>query len=85
MLYVLALDDNFMDDMLGDGIHGQDINDNDCYKEIQSQLDLKVAAQKAKVNFVSVDEVIIALLCDNSELIDEEKKQVMKYQVSIDY
>ncbi|TGZ53649.1 Protein tyrosine phosphatase domain-containing protein 1 [Temnothorax longispinosus] len=36
-----GLDDTCVDDVLGDGIHDQDLLDNDCYKEIQSHMDLR--------------------------------------------
>ncbi|XP_074110071.1 protein tyrosine phosphatase domain-containing protein 1 isoform X1 [Cotesia typhae] len=78
-----ALDDNYVDDVLADGIHGQDLYDNDCYKEIQSQLMLKTAAQKEEFEYVGTDEVVNALLCDNSKLTDDEKKIFLQYQIDL--
>ncbi|XP_033209718.1 protein tyrosine phosphatase domain-containing protein 1-like isoform X2 [Belonocnema kinseyi] len=40
-----GLDDNCIDDVLSDGIRGQDLFDNNCYKEIQSNMNLKNAAE----------------------------------------
>lgn len=71
--------------MLADGIHGQDLYDNDCYKEIQSQLMLKTAAQKEEFEYVGTDEVVNALLCDNSKLTDDEKKIFLQYQVKSNF
>ncbi|XP_057331836.1 protein tyrosine phosphatase domain-containing protein 1-like isoform X1 [Microplitis mediator] len=76
-------DDNYLDDVLADCIHGQDLYDNDCYKEIQSQLLLKTAAQKEEFVYVSIDEVVNALLCDSSKLTDDEKKIFLQYQTDL--
>lgn len=80
-LFKIVSDDNYLDDVLADCIHGQDLYDNDCYKEIQSQLLLKTAAQKEEFVYVTIDEVVNALLCDSSKLTDEEKKIFLQYQV----
>lgn len=75
------LDDSYVDDVLGDGIHGQDLVDNDCYKEIQSHMDLKVAAQNAALETVSTEEAVRALIRDNVTLSDKTKKRLQDYQV----
>jgi hypothetical protein len=46
----LGLDDNCLDAVLGDGIHGQTLQDNICYKELSSQTDLRKAVQNE--NFI---------------------------------
>ncbi|XP_017766528.1 PREDICTED: protein tyrosine phosphatase domain-containing protein 1-like [Eufriesea mexicana] len=78
-----VLDDNCVDDVLGDGIHGQDLVDNDCYKEIQSHMDLKAAAQSTAVETVNTEEIIRALVRDSALLSDRTKKCVQDYQVEI--
>ena len=78
---LVVLDDNLIDEVLGDGIRGQELYENDCYKEIQSQMNLKVAAQEDVFSIVSVDEGIRALLCDHETLSDDTKKTLHKYQV----
>ena len=75
------LDDSYVDDVLGDGIHGQDLVDNDCYKEIQSHIDLKVAAQNVALETVSTEEAIRVLIRDNVTLSDKTKKRLQDYQV----
>jgi hypothetical protein len=42
------LDDNCLDAVLGDGIHGQTLQDNICYQELSSQSDLRKAIQNEK-------------------------------------
>lgn len=76
-----GLDDSCVDEVLGDGIHGQDLADNDCYKEIQSHMDLKAAAQNAAVEIVSTEEAIRALIRDSATLPDKTKKRLQDYQV----
>ncbi|XP_043283751.1 protein tyrosine phosphatase domain-containing protein 1-like isoform X2 [Venturia canescens] len=78
-----ALDDTFVDEVLGDGITGQEIYENGCYKEIQSQLNLKVAARKNHCDVLNVEEAIKALLCDHETLPEESKKRLQKYQVDL--
>ncbi|XP_076544220.1 uncharacterized protein LOC143305266 [Osmia lignaria lignaria] len=80
-----GLDDNYVDDVLGDGIHGQDLADNDCYKEIQSHIDLKAAAQNAAVETVSTDVAIRALIRDNATLHDKTKKRLQDYQMDLNH
>ncbi|XP_076229638.1 uncharacterized protein LOC116423884 isoform X1 [Nomia melanderi] len=78
-----GLDDNCVDDVLGDGIHCQDLIDNDCYKEIQSHIDLKAAAQNAAFESVSTEEAIRALIRDNATLPDKTKKRLQNYQADL--
>ncbi|CAD1476371.1 unnamed protein product [Heterotrigona itama] len=84
-LFFTVLDDNYVDDVLGDGIHGQDLVDNDCYKEIQSHMDLKVAAQNAALETVSTEEAIRALIRDNVTLSDKRKKRLQNYQMDLNH
>lgn len=70
-----------MDEVLGDGIRDQELCENDCFKELQCQLDLKDAAQNSKFNFVNVDEAIKSLLFDYGSLSEEKKKIIQNYQV----
>ncbi|XP_015606539.1 protein tyrosine phosphatase domain-containing protein 1 isoform X2 [Cephus cinctus] len=78
-----GLDDNCVDDVLGDGIRGQDLYDNDCYKEIQSHLDLKAAAQTETFRAFSTEEAVKALLCDHTSLAEEQKKRLRDYQIDL--
>ncbi|KAI4491255.1 hypothetical protein M0802_010289 [Mischocyttarus mexicanus] len=78
-----GLDDSCVDDVLADGIHGQDLIDNDCYKEIQSQIDLKVAASKEIFRKINIDEVVKALIKDSTNLSDKIKKCLQQYQVDL--
>ncbi|OAD61090.1 Protein tyrosine phosphatase domain-containing protein 1 [Eufriesea mexicana] len=80
-----VLDDNCVDDVLGDGIHGQDLVDNDCYKEIQSHMDLKAAAQSTAVETVNTEEIIRALVRDSALLSDRTKKCVQDYQMDLNH
>ncbi|CAL7950525.1 unnamed protein product [Xylocopa violacea] len=80
-----GLDDYCVDDVLGDGIHGQDLADNDCYKEIQSHINLKVAAENTALETVSVEEVIRALVKDHSTLPDKTKKRIQDYQMVLNH
>ncbi|XP_076648819.1 uncharacterized protein LOC143356743 isoform X3 [Halictus rubicundus] len=80
-----GLDDNCVDDVLGDGIHCQDLTDNDCYKEIQSHMDLKAAAQNAAFESVSTEEAIRALIRDNATLPDKTKKRLQDYQADLNH
>lgn len=80
-----VLDDSYVDDVLGDGIHGQDLVDNDCYKEIQSHMDLKVAAQNAALETVSTEEAVRALIRDNVTLSDKAKKRLQDYQMDLNH
>lgn len=75
------MDDSCVDDVLADGIHGQDLVDNDCYKEIQSQIDLKVAASNVIFRKINIDEVVKALIRDNASLSDKMRKFLQQYQV----
>lgn len=77
----VGLDDSCVDDVLADGIHGQDLVDNDCYKEIQSQIDLKVAASNVIFRKINIDEVVKALIRDNASLSDKMRKFLQQYQV----
>lgn len=69
-----------MDDVLGDGIHDQDLFDNDCYKEIQSHMDLKNIARH-DYETVTAEEVIKALIGNSTSLSDSIKKRLNDYQV----
>nr|XP_012142877.1 PREDICTED: protein tyrosine phosphatase domain-containing protein 1-like [Megachile rotundata] len=80
-----GLDDNYVDDVLGDGIHGQDLADNDCYKEIQSHMNLQAAAKNAAVETVSTDVAIKALIRDNALLADKTKKRLQDYQMDLNH
>lgn len=79
--FLIVLDDSCMDDVLGDGIHGQDLVDNDCYKEIQSHMNLKAAAQNTTLETVTTDEAIRVLIRDNAILSEKTKKCIQDYQV----
>lgn len=55
-----GLDDNSLDTVLGDGIHGQTLQDNMCYQELSSESDLRKAVQNEKF-IVSNKEVVITV------------------------
>jgi len=74
------LDDSCVDDVLGDGIHDQNLLDNDCYKEIQSHMDLKNIARN-DYEAVTAEEAIKALIKDSTSLPDSIKKRLHDYQV----
>ncbi|KAK2583033.1 hypothetical protein KPH14_009075 [Odynerus spinipes] len=78
-----GLDDSCIDDVLADGIHGQDLLDNDCYKEIQSQIDLKVAASKEIFQRVNTEDAVRALIRDNASLSERTKKLLEQYQLDL--
>ncbi|XP_012274770.1 protein tyrosine phosphatase domain-containing protein 1 [Orussus abietinus] len=78
-----ALDDICVDDVLGDGIQDQDLFENDCYKEIQSQMNLKAAARHEMFHVAETDEVMRAFLCSHRFLSEERKKQLLGYQVDL--
>ncbi|XP_033209721.1 protein tyrosine phosphatase domain-containing protein 1-like isoform X4 [Belonocnema kinseyi] len=78
-----GLDDNCIDDVLSDGIRGQDLFDNNCYKEIQSNMNLKNAAETQVFTIVSANEAIKALLCNKETLSDEKKKKIYNYQIDL--
>lgn len=78
---VIGLDDNCVDDVLGDGIHDQDLLDNDCYREIQSHMDLKCVARNEAYETLTAEEAIQALIKDNASLPDFIKKRLHDYQV----
>ncbi|KAG6795913.1 protein tyrosine phosphatase domain-containing protein 1 [Apis mellifera caucasica] len=80
-----VLDDSCMDDVLGDGIHGQDLLDNDCYKEIQSHMSLKAAAQNTTLETVTTDEAIRVLIRDNATLPEKTKKRIQDYQMDLNH
>ncbi|XP_012340481.1 protein tyrosine phosphatase domain-containing protein 1-like [Apis florea] len=80
-----VLDDSCMDDVLGDGIHGQDLVDNDCYKEIQSHMNLKAAAQNTTLETVTTDEAIRVLIRDNAILPEKTKKCIQDYQMDLNH
>jgi hypothetical protein len=46
--FIIGLDDNCLDAVLGDGIHGQTLQDNICYQELSSQSDLRKAVENEK-------------------------------------
>ncbi|EZA48495.1 Protein tyrosine phosphatase domain-containing protein [Ooceraea biroi] len=78
-----GLDDSCVDDVLGDGIHDQDLIDNDCYKEIQSHMDLKTVARDYTT--VTAEEAIKALIRDNASLPDSIKKRLHHYQSDLNH
>nr|XP_050853107.1 protein tyrosine phosphatase domain-containing protein 1-like isoform X2 [Vespula vulgaris] len=78
-----GLDDSCVDDVLADGIHGQDLVDNDCYKEIQSQIDLKVAASNEIFRKINIEEVVKALIRDSTSLSDKMNKFLQQYQMDL--
>ncbi|XP_006609605.1 protein tyrosine phosphatase domain-containing protein 1-like [Apis dorsata] len=80
-----VLDDSCMDDVLGDGIHGQDLVDNNCYKEIQSHMNLKAAAQNTTLQTVTTDEAIRVLIRDNAILPEKTKKRIQDYQMDLNH
>jgi hypothetical protein len=55
-----GLDDNSLDAVLGDGIHGQTLQDNMCYQELSSESDLRKAVQNEKF-IVSNKEAVITV------------------------
>jgi hypothetical protein len=55
-----GLDDNSLDAALGDGIHGQTLQDNMCYQELSSESDLRKAVQNEKL-IVSNKEAVITV------------------------
>lgn len=75
-----GLDDSCVDDVLGDGIHDQDLLDNDCYKEIQSHMDLR-SVSRNDYETVTAEEAIKALIRDSASLPDPIKKRLQDYQV----
>ncbi|XP_066582809.1 protein tyrosine phosphatase domain-containing protein 1-like isoform X2 [Prorops nasuta] len=75
-------DDTCVDDVLGDGIHDQDLYDNDCYKEIQSHLDLK-EINNEDFDIINPEEAMKALLHDESLLTEFTKKRLHSYQVDL--
>ncbi|XP_020707789.2 protein tyrosine phosphatase domain-containing protein 1-like isoform X3 [Athalia rosae] len=78
-----VLDDNLIDDVLGDGIHDQDLYDNGCYKELQSQIDLKAAVQSQVHDFVGADQVAKSLLFDHELLPEARRAKVREYQIDL--
>lgn len=77
---LLGLDDSCVDDVLGDGIHDQDLLDNDCYKEIQSHMDLRGVSRNDHET-VTAEEVVKALIRNTATLPDPIKKRLLDYQV----
>lgn len=77
---VTGLDDSCVDDVLGDGIHDQDLLDNDCYKEIQSHMDLR-SVSRNDYETVTAEEAIKVLIRDSVSLSDPIKKRLQNYQV----
>lgn len=55
--------------------------DNDCYKEIQSHMDLRSVARNEAYETVTAEEAIKALIRDNTALSDPMKKRLHDYQV----
>ncbi|XP_043465511.1 protein tyrosine phosphatase domain-containing protein 1-like isoform X2 [Leptopilina heterotoma] len=76
-------DDNCIDDVLTDGIWGQELFDNNCYKEIQTHINLKNAVHTQSFKTISTDEAIKLLLCNNENLSDEKKRKIHHYQVDL--
>lgn len=79
--FSLVLDDNYIDDVLGDGIRDQDLYENGCYKELQSQIDLKAAVRSEITEFVRADHAAKALLFDYQLLPEARQARVREYQV----
>lgn len=69
-----------MDDVLGDGIRDQDLLDNDCYKEIQSHMDLR-SVSRSDYETVTAEEAIKALIRNTASLPDPVKRRLLDYQV----
>ncbi|XP_069693915.1 protein tyrosine phosphatase domain-containing protein 1-like [Periplaneta americana] len=80
-----GLDDNCLDAVLGDGIHGQILQDNICYQELSSQSDLRKAVENEKFTPYHVDEVVQALLADHNMLSDGMKKYIRQYRVDLNH
>ncbi|XP_046745517.1 protein tyrosine phosphatase domain-containing protein 1-like [Diprion similis] len=78
-----VLDDNFIDDVLGDGIRDQHLYENGCYKELQSQLDLKAAVRSEIRDFVGTDEAAQALLFDYQLLPVSRITRILEYQIDL--
>lgn len=79
-----GLDDNCVDDVLGDGIHDQDLLDNDCYKEIQSHMDLR-SISRNDYETVTAEEAIKAFIGNNTSLPDPVKKRLQNYQSDLNH
>ncbi|XP_071564050.1 uncharacterized protein [Temnothorax nylanderi] len=79
-----GLDDTCVDDVLGDGIHDQDLLDNDCYKEIQSHMDLRHVSRN-DYEKVTAEEAIKALIRDSASLPDIIKKRLQDYQIDLNH
>ncbi|XP_018406319.1 PREDICTED: protein tyrosine phosphatase domain-containing protein 1-like, partial [Cyphomyrmex costatus] len=79
-----GLDDICVDDVLGDGIHDQDLLDNDCYKEIQSHMDLR-SVSRNDYETVTAEEAIKALIRDSASLPDPIKKRLQNYQSDLNH
>lgn len=60
-LFSTGLDDICLDAVLGDGIHGQTLQDNKCYQELSSQSDLRKAVENEKF-IVSSIAVLISIM-----------------------
>jgi len=73
-----------VDDVLGDGIHDQNLLDNDCYKEIQSHMDLRNVPRN-DYKTMTAEEAIKALIRDSAPLPDPIKKRLQDYQVHFTY
>ncbi|XP_025267437.1 protein tyrosine phosphatase domain-containing protein 1 isoform X1 [Camponotus floridanus] len=82
--YATGLDDSCVDDVLGDGIHDQDLLDNDCYKEIQSHMDLRNVARH-DYETVTAEEAIKALIGSSASLSDPVKKRLNDYQSDLNH
>ncbi|KYQ59394.1 Protein tyrosine phosphatase domain-containing protein 1 [Trachymyrmex zeteki] len=79
-----GLDDSCVDDVLGDGIHDQDLLDNDCYKEIQSHMDLR-SVSRNDYETVTAEEAIKVLIRDSVSLSDPIKKRLQNYQSDLNH
>ncbi|GFG37415.1 hypothetical protein Cfor_05161, partial [Coptotermes formosanus] len=80
-----GLDDTCLDAVLGDGIHGQTLHDNMCYRELSSQSDLRKAFENEKFIPYHVDDVVQALLADHNMLGDEIRKYIRQYKVDLNH
>jgi len=62
-----GLDDSGIDAVLGDGIMGQNLQDNECYQELSSQIDLRKAAAQEDDLTGAAEDVADAILADHSD------------------
>ncbi|XP_059490961.1 protein tyrosine phosphatase domain-containing protein 1-like [Neocloeon triangulifer] len=75
-----GLDDSGVDAVLGDGIVGQKLQENECYQELSSQIDLRQAAAKEDLKGAA-GYVADALLADHSK--EPLRKQVKQIRIDL--